>query len=444
MEKSFVFGTATAAYQVEGAAHEGGRTPCIWDTFAKQPGAVKDGEDGAVACDHYHRYKEDIALMKELGTDSYRFSIAWPRIFPAKDHYNPEGMRFYKNVLAELKKQGIKAAVTLYHWDLPQWAEELGGWQNRACADWFVTFAAKCFEELDADVDMWITHNEPWCASFLSYFIGEHAPGHRNLAEALVAAHHILLSHGMAVRVYRAMHGAHPIGITDNLSPVYAKTVGIADSLARVMQDGYQNRWFLDPVFKKRYPADMLTLFAARTATDYAFVHEGDLEIIGEPIDFLGINFYSRNYVRYDPAALLLTGAAPSDKKQTDMGWDVCPETLADLLRQVRGYTALPVYITENGSAWKDTLEDGAVHDVERVDYLLRHLRAVEQCNAEGLDIAGYYCWSFMDNFEWAHGYSKRFGIVYLDYATQARIPKDSFYAYRDYIRAYKAAHAGR
>ena len=217
MNKAFVFGTATAAYQVEGACSEEGRTSSIWDVFVKKPGTVKNGDDGSNACDYYHRYPQDIALMKELGTDSYRFSIAWPRIFPEKGRYNPKGMQFYKNVLAELKRQGIKAAVTLYHWDLPQWAEKLGGWKNRDCVDWFVKFASKCFEELDADVGMWITHNEPWCASFLSYHIGAHAPGHRNLEEALVAAHHIMLSHGRAVQAYRQCTGKNQSALRSTL-----------------------------------------------------------------------------------------------------------------------------------------------------------------------------------------------------------------------------------
>lgn len=444
MEKHFIFGTATAAYQVEGAVAEGGRTPCIWDVFAKQPGAVANGDDGSVACDHYHRYKQDIDLMQQLGTDSYRFSISWPRIFPEKGRYNPAGMQYYKDVLTALKKHGIQAAVTLYHWDLPQWAAEEGGWLNRRCAEWFTDFAQKCFEELDSDVSLWITHNEPWCVSFLSYHIGEHAPGHRNLAEAFTVAHHLLLSHGMVVRAYRAMDGKHPIGITLNLAPAYAHSQSFADQLACAMQDGYQNRWFLEPLFRGQYPQDMLALFAARTGTDFGFIHPGDFELIQQPTDFLGLNFYSRNLVRFDPANQRLIGGMPSDLPKTDMGWDICPETLEDIIREMRAYTDLPVYITENGSAWPDTVDNGAVHDKQRVDYLLRHLKEVERLNEQGLNIAGYYCWSFMDNFEWAFGYTKRFGIVYVDYPTQKRIPKDSFYAYRDYILAFRAAHEGK
>lgn len=438
MDRDFVWGVATSAYQVEGAAAEGGRAPSIWDTFCRKPGAVFNGENGDTACDHYHRYREDIRLMSELGVGCYRFSISWPRIFPEKGRYNPEGMQFYKNVIAELKKYNMTAAVTLYHWDIPQWAEDLGGWENRESVSWFTEFAEKCFENLDGDVSLWITHNEPWCASFLSYHIGEHAPGKRGLEPALRAAHHILLSHGSAVRAYRAMHGSHKIGITLNLSPVYAETDGFADQLARKEKDGYQNRWFLEPLFCETYPADMAALFAARCGTRFDFIQPGDFACIAEPIDFLGLNFYSRCYVNYDPSDELLAGNPVSRMKKTRMDWDVCPETMEDLVREIRGYTALPIYITENGSAWDDKVENGRVHDPERVDYLRRHLEEIETLNRKGLGIRGYFCWSFMDNFEWAHGYSKRFGIVYVDYADQRRIPKDSFYAYRDCIKSFR------
>lgn len=441
MKDDFIFGTATAAYQIEGAISEDGRTPSIWDAFTQKPGAVKNGDNGSVACNNYHLYREDIELMHKLGTDSYRFSISWPRIFPENGKYNPEGMKFYKNVVARLKEKGIKAAVTIYHWDLPMWAQQCGGWLNRECAGWFVEFASKCFEELDGDVDMWITHNEPWCASFLSYHTGEHAPGHHNLQEAVAAAHNILLSHGMAVKKYRELGGKHRIGITLNLMPVYARTDSTADRLAARMRDGYQNRWFLEPIFKRNYPEDMLALFAARTAADYDFIREGDMSTIGMPVDFIGINYYTRGCVEYSPESQLLNKGAASELKKTDMDWDVCPDALEDILREVRTYTSIPIYITENGSAWKDTLKDGAVHDAERTDYLMAHLNEVEKLNREGFGIAGYFCWSFMDNFEWAYGYSERFGLVYVDYKTQKRIPKDSFYAYRDFISEYKKNH---
>ena len=438
----FIFGTATASFQIEGALAEDGRTPCIWDTFCAQPGRVANGDNGSVACDHYHRYKEDISLMAELGIDSYRFSIAWPRIFPRQGEYNEKGMRFYRSILEELKRHGISAAVTLYHWDLPQWAQDKGGWENRECAGWFLEYADKCFEKLGGGVDMWITHNEPWCASFLSHFLGNHAPGNTNLEKALIVAHHLLLSHGMAVKRYREEAHNGKIGIVLNPAVVYAESDSFRDRLAQTIYDGCYNRWFLDPLFKKSYPADAAALFAARCGTNFDFIHQGDFDVIAEPIDILGINFYARTVTRYNSAGYLLTADGYADLPKTAMGWEVSPETLVDLMRMLRGkYTDLPVYITENGCAFKDNIENGSVNDTRRVDYLLRHLKAVEDINHEGLGIAGYYHWSFLDNFEWAHGYSKRFGLVYVDYDTQERIRKDSFYAYRDYISAKKKAN---
>lgn len=435
-----LFGTATASFQIEGGGKEGGRTPCIWDTFCDTPGKVLNMDNGLVACDHYHKYKEDIALMKELGVESYRFSIAWPRIFPAKGQYNPEGMQFYKNVITELENQGIAPAVTLYHWDLPQWAQDLGGWENRDSADWYLEYAAKCFAELGDRVAMWITHNEPWCASFLSNFEGQHAPGNTDLEKALRVAHHLLLSHGKTVEHYRKTGLKAPIGITLNPSMVYPASDSYADKLACTLKDGYSSRWFYEPLFKGRYPDDAAALFAARCGTAYEFVQQGDLELISLPIDFLGVNYYTHSIVEFSPGDYLLSKAAYTDLPRTAMGWDVIPQALYDLVAVIRrDYTDIPVYITENGAAYPDTLEGDAVHDADRVDYLNQHLAMVEKMNANGLNVAGYYYWSFMDNFEWAFGYSRRFGLVYIDYENgQKRIPKDSFYAYQKYIAAHK------
>lgn len=439
MNKPFTFGTATASFQIEGASYEDGRTSCIWDIFCAQPGRIDTGEDGSVACDHYHRYKEDIALMAELGIDSYRFSIAWPRIFPEYGRYNQKGMQFYKNILKELKCHGVKAAVTLYHWDLPQWAQDKGGWENRECAGWFTDYAEKCFEQLDEDVDLWITHNEPWCASFLSNLEGEHAPGNTNMEKALRVAHHILLSHGMAVECYRSKPRNAEIGITLNLVPVYPEIDCFGDHLARDLHDGYQNRWFLEPLFNKKYPSDMSAFFGSRSDTDFDFIKNGDFDIIASHIDFLGVNFYTHSVVRYSSAKYLLTSRSYTDLPKTDMDWDICPERLKDLIQMLRSkYTELPIYITENGCAFQDQEIDGKIHDSQRIDYLLRHLNIIEDMNREGLNIAGYYYWSFMDNFEWARGYSKRFGLIYVDYTTQERYPKDSFYAYKDYIKQWQ------
>ncbi len=434
-----IFGAATASFQIEGAATEGGRTPSIWDTFCGKPGTIVNADNGDVACDHYHRTAEDVALLRQLGVDSYRFSIAWPRIFPAPGQLNPEGIRFYKDLIAQLKANGIAPAITLYHWDLPQWAQDRGGWENRDCVDWFLEYASQCFAAFGDDVPMWITHNEPWCASFLSHYVGVHAPGQTDLEKALRVAHHILLSHGRAVQAYRKTGLQGNIGITLNLSFAYANSGSFADALAARMSDGYQNRWFLEPLFRAAYPTDMAALFAARCGTDFDFVQDGDLACIAAPCDFLGVNFYSRSLVRFSPVELLLFANAYSDLPKTDMGWDVSPNALGDLIHAVRGYTQLPVYITENGSAWPDVIAaDGQVHDAARIDYLLRHLGVIEQLNAAGQNIAGYFAWSLLDNFEWAQGYAKRFGLVYVDYPTQTRTPKDSFYAYQNYIKAHR------
>lgn len=436
--KEFMFGVASSSYQTEGAVEEDGRTPSIWDEFCKTPGAVYNADNGDVACDHYHRYKEDVALMAELGVDSYRLSISWPRIFPKKGEYNSAGMAFYKKLLTELKDNSIKTAVTLYHWDIPAWAQERGGWTVRESIDWFLEYAQKCFEELDALTDLWITHNEPWCTSFLSYALGEQAPGRYNIAEAMKAAHHVLLSHGHAVRLYRVSKGRKPIGITVNLSAAYPATDRYDDALAASNADGFINRWFLDALFKGRYPYDIANLFASRSA-DFSFIQSGDFDIIGERCDFLGINYYNRSLIQYDPLSLLLNSPAYSTYKKTSMGWDVSPDEFIELIQMVRAkYTDLPIYITENGSAWVDKVEDGCVHDEDRIDYLIRHLQAVDAMNESGLNIAGYFYWSFMDNFEWAFGYSQRFGLVYCDFATQQRIKKDSFYAYARILRERK------
>jgi beta-glucosidase len=347
-------------------------------------------------------------------------------------------MTFYKNLLTELKKNGIKAAVTLYHWDLPQWAQDMGGWEARESVDWFLSFAKQCFTELDDLVDMWITHNEPWCASILSNAIGEHAPGKKNVTAALKTAHHILLSHGMAVRLYRELSFNKPIGITLNLTPVYAAGNSFNHKLAASNHDGTFNRWFLEPLFKGGYPFDIANLYAARTG-DFDFIKDGDFDVMAEKCDFLGINYYNRSLMEFDPLSLSLSKGAYSALPKTEMGWDVSPECLIDLIRMVREkYTTLPIYITENGSAWQDVPEDGRVHDTNRTDYLVSHLEAVAKINEAGLNIAGYFYWSLIDNFEWAYGYSKRFGIVYIDYETQARIKKDSFYKYRQIIKERK------
>jgi beta-glucosidase len=440
LAKDFIFGVATSSYQIEGGIKKDGRTPSIWDTYCDIPGRVLNGDNGEIACDHFHKYKEDIALMHELGIDSYRFSISWSRIFPQQGIYNPKGMEFYKNIIKEVKKYNMTAMVTLYHWDMPQWGLDQGSWLNRESVTWFEEFSKKCFEELDQDVAFWITHNEPFCASFVSYLEGRHAPGHKDMKQALVAAHHILLSHGAAVSLYRKMGGKNKIGITLNLTPAYPASDSYADMVAANNRNGYTCRWFLEAVCKGQYPIDMINLYAAQCRTDFAFIHKGDLKLIATDCDFLGVNYYSRVLVEYDLTNYqLCKNAYYSPYKQTAMGWDIGKDEFVELIELIRkDYTSLPIYITENGSAWEDEVKDGKVHDIDRVTYLEQHMDALEQMNEKGLNVKGYYYWSFMDNFEWAWGYTKRFGLVYIDYDTLERIPKDSFYTYKNYIKSVK------
>ncbi|WP_078697914.1 family 1 glycosylhydrolase [Caloramator quimbayensis] len=302
----------------------------------------------------------------------------------------------------------------------------------------FLEYAKKCFIELDEYVDMWITHNEPWCASFLSNALGEHAPGKRSITSAVKVAHHLLLSHGMTVKMYRELGFKKPIGITLNLSPYYPATDEFKDLIAANNGDGFLNRWFLEPIFKGHYPFDMINLYSQRVE-DFSFIKKGDFSIIGEKCDFLGINFYNRIVVEYDPTNVLMLRPAFTDYKKTSMGWDVSPNEFIDLIKMVRGkYTDLPIYITENGAAFEDLVENGHVHDFDRALYIEEHIKAIEKMNEEKLNVAGYFCWSLFDNFEWGHGYSKRFGIVYVDFKTQERIKKDSFYKYKEIIKQYK------
>ncbi|MCX6098031.1 MAG: GH1 family beta-glucosidase [Caldiserica bacterium] len=435
--KDFKFGVATSAYQIEGAVAENGRTPSIWDTFCRTPGNVFEGQTGDITCDHYHRYREDVGILRELGIDSYRFSISWSRVFPAYGVYDPKGMEFYRNLIRELKQNGIEPMVTLYHWDLPMWAYERGAWLNRESVTWFKEYATRVFEELSDSVKLWITHNEPFCASILGYDLGVHAPGHKNLGEALIAAHHILLSHGVAVEAFRECgFKDSKIGITLNLTPSYPASNSREDVEAASRSDGLSNRWFLDPVFRSSYPEDMKEALG-RFAGGFDFIKDGDLQTISASNDFLGVNYYTRSLVKYVQDGVLNYQEVPGDSRNTTaMGWEICPEALYDLmLRLRREYTRVPIYITENGAAFDDALaSDGHVHDTERIDYVKRHLRKIAEANEQGADIRGYYLWSLLDNFEWGYGYSRKFGIVHVDFETQERSLKDSALWYRDMI----------
>ncbi|MFC5467342.1 GH1 family beta-glucosidase [Cohnella suwonensis] len=433
----FIWGVATSSYQIEGAADADGRTASIWDTFCRTPGKVAGGDTGERACEHYYRFREDVRLLADLGIKHYRFSIAWPRIYPEKGKLNREGLDFYRSLLNELKECGIQPLVTVYHWDLPQWIQDEGGWTNREAVDHYMEYARTLFEEFGREVPMWNTHNEPWCAAFLGYGVGVHAPGHRNWREAIAAAHHILLSHGLAVQAYREMGLTGQIGITLNLDHNDPASDREEDLEARRRHDGYLNRWFLDPVFKGAYPQDMMEWFLPHVG-EYDFIQPGDLETIHEPGDLLGINYYSRGVIRSGTGhSMLLTDyVLPENSEVTDMGWEIHPESLHRLMQRLRkDYTSIPIFITENGAATKDVLENGKVEDEGRIRYVKAHLEQSLKFIRDGGNLKGYYLWSFLDNFEWAFGYEKRFGMVHVDYETQVRTPKASAYWYRDVMR---------
>jgi beta-glucosidase len=426
---AFRFGVATAAYQVEGAVDEDGRGMSIWDAFCHRPGAVAGGDTGAVACDHYHRWREDLDLMATLGIESYRFSISWPRVQPDGYVPNRRGVDFYRRLCEGLRERGIEPVATLYHWDLPLALQAAGGWAVRDTAERFAEYAALMAEELGGLVDAWITHNEPWVVAFLGHAEGVKAPGIRDWPTALRASHHLLLSHGWAVQ---ALRGRGRVGITLNLAPVRSD-----DPAAAARMDGYLNRWFLDPLFHGRYPADMAEHYERRYGP-LDLVRDGDLAVISERIDFLGVNYYFPQRVRPEPSRqpLEIASVAPPPPT-TAMGWEVDPDGLHELLVRVRrDYGDVPIYITENGAAFDDgPVVNGTLEDPRRVDYLRSHLGALARAIADGVDVRRYFAWSMLDNFEWEHGYSKRFGLVYVDYSTQRRVPKRSSLWYREFIR---------
>lgn len=437
---SFVWGAATASFQIEGAADADGKGPSIWDTFCRVPGAVSNGDTGDVADDHYHRWQDDIALMQSLGLPAYRFSIAWPRILPdGRGALNPAGLDFYDRLVDGLMAAGITPFVTLYHWDLPQALQDKGGWANRAIIDDFARYTEIVAQRLGDRVKDWITLNEPYVFTYVGHFDGRHAPGLKDLRTANQAAHNALVAHGQAVGVLRALWPDANVGITLNLSLGYPASGTPADRLAARMADGQLNRWFLDPLFERGYPADMLAFYGESAPV----IEEGDMETIAEPLDFLGINYYNNRFVRAVSADVSPLGfsAMKADElraagyEMTAMGWPVMPEGLRELLVWVnRTYRPGAIYITENGAAFEDQVEDGAVHDAQRVDYLREHLSAARRAISDGVPLRGYFAWSLMDNFEWALGYSKRFGLTYVDYATQQRILKDSARFYQDVI----------
>ncbi|WP_199547848.1 GH1 family beta-glucosidase [Streptomyces sp. N35] len=455
--EGFVFGAATASYQIEGAAYDDGRGPSIWDTYSHTPGRTAGGDTGDVACDHYHRYREDIGLLRGLGVDSYRFSIAWPRIQPTgQGPANQKGLDFYSRLVDELLEAGIEPAATLYHWDLPQALEDRGGWRVRETAERFAEYTAVVAELLADRVPRWITLNEPWCSAFLGYSVGRHAPGAQEGTGALAAAHHLLVGHGLAVKALRAA-GVREVGITLNPDFNVPATDSAGDRAAALRADTQHNLVWTDPILAGRYPeAEQDTWGELITRQD--FRREGDLELIAQPLDFLGVNYYRPTlvadapYREADPAVRVATDNRYAERPWPDvrrnaMGWPVVPETFTRLLTGLKdryGDALPPIHITENGTAEHDEpASDGAVHDTDRVTYLHDHLTALRAAMDAGVDVRGYYVWSLLDNFEWALGYAKRFGIIRVDYDTQERTPKDSYHWYRRLIAAHRDRNQG-
>lgn len=455
--EGFLLGAGTSAYQIEGGAAEDGRSPSIWDTFSHTPGKVLGGDTGDVACDHYHRFEEDVAIMADLGLDVYRFSASWSRVCPDGTTLNRAGADFYSRLVDQLLERGIRPWLTLYHWDLPQILEDSGGWLNRDTAFKFRDYAMALHDVLGDRVTDWTTLNEPWCASFVSYTAGEHAPGHTSVADGLVSAHHLLLAHGLGIEALREQNQELDLGITLNLTlaqPANPDDPRDVDACRRI--DGQVNRWFLDPVFEGHYPVDIVEDFrrvdpSAVEALEAA-IHTGDLNKIAAPIDSFGINYYHGEYLlgREIPEQRVGVvtspypdtdgiGWLPTGLPQSDMGWDIDPlpltEVIARVHREYTGPAGVAIYVTENGIATADELVDGAVDDPERMAYLLLHLGAVLDALEDGADVRGYFYWSLLDNFEWAFGYSKRFGLVYVDFDSGERVPKASAVLYGKVLR---------
>ncbi|HKN99720.1 MAG TPA: GH1 family beta-glucosidase [Pseudonocardiaceae bacterium] len=444
----FVWGVATSAYQIEGAAHEDGRTESIWDTYCRVPGAVHDGETGDVACDHYHRMPADVALIRDLGVDTYRFSVAWPRVQPGgSGPANPAGLGFYERLVDELLAAGVDPWVTLYHWDLPQELEDAGGWPARDTAYRFADYAMLVFDRLADRVRYWTTLNEPWCSAMLGYAWGRQAPGRQDFPAAVAAVHHLLLGHGLATARMRDAGRPVELGITLNMAHNEPASDTEVDRAAARRADGMGLRLYLDPLVRGHYPDDVVADLAEQGVR--LPVRDGDLPVIATPIDVLGVNYYSAHRIAgtdeagrsVDAAGRPVSRTVPHGEPVTAMGWEIVPHGITELLlRLSRDYPGLPLVITENGAAFDDVPDEhGFVADDDRVDYLAGHVRAVAAAVARGADVRGYFAWSLLDNFEWSYGYDKRFGLVRVDYATQERIPKRSAAWYRDTIRRVRA-----
>ncbi len=439
IDKKFTFGISTSSFQIEGGSHSNGRCPSIWDTFCGIPGNIKDGSNGTVACDHFNRWQEDVELISSLNVDAYRLSLAWPRIISdRKGTVNKDGLEFYRRLIDALKGKGIKPFVTLYHWDLPQYLEDRGGWLNRETAYAFAYYADIVSGYFGDDIKVYSTLNEPWVSAFLGYMMGIHAPGLKNRKMTYQAAHHLLLAHGLAMPNLRrnAPNARH--GIVLNFTPAYPETKSYADTMAAELADAKNGDWFLQPLLEGKYPQIITKIFSK----DMPLILSNDMEIISEPLDYLGINYYSRLVVSDDgtQSDLLYKTVEQTDAEKTEMGWEIYPDGLHYLLKSLNEKYQIPaVYITENGMACADEIKNGEVDDPQRVKYIQTHLNAIHQAVMEGINVEGYFAWSLMDNFEWAEGYTKRFGLVYVDYQTQERILKKSAIAFRDMLKNRKS-----
>lgn len=435
----FLWGTATSSYQIEGAFDADGRGLSIWDRFSHTPGKTLGGH-GDVACDHYHRWPEDLDLMAQLGVKGYRFSIAWPRILPdGRGRVNQAGLDFYKRLVEGMLERGITPFATLYHWDLPVALEDAGGWPARATAEAFAEYAGVVTAALGDRVQQWMTINEPWCISLLSYQLGVHAPGRKEWPAALAASHHVLLAHGLAMREIRRNVPGAQAGIVLNYEYAMPASASPADRDLQRWRDGYFNRWFTDAVYGRGYPADMVADYVAagHLPDGLSFVRPGDMALVAAPTDFLGVNYYTRAIARADtPDNLPQTLFPQPPEEQTAMGWDIYPEGLYRLLLRLHSHYEVPkIYITENGVSYLDPVDaDGRVRDPRRIAYMRDHFAACQRAIAAGVPLAGFFAWSFMDNFEWDRGYTQRFGIVHVDYETQRRIPKESYHWFRELI----------
>jgi beta-glucosidase len=437
----FAWGAATAAYQIEGAASEGGRGPSIWDTFAHTPGRTMRSETGDIACDHYHRWESDLDLIADIGLTAYRLSLSWSRLQSAGEGaLNPEGVAFYRRLLTALRERGVRPFVTLYHWDMPQALEDAGGWPSRVTAKRFADYAGAAVAELGDLAEDWITLNEPWCSAFLGYGEGRHAPGRTSDADAVAAAHHLNVAHGLAVARMRERRPGLRVGVTHIITDIVAASASEADRAASARLDANNNLMFLDPVLRGRYPEVVYALYPGLRE----LVRDGDEATIATPIDFLGVNHYQQVVVSHDDSEPRLRArVVPAEPATTSLRWSVKPESLRNVLvRVAREYPPLPLYVTENGASYDDHVDhSGRVIDPERIDYLRGYFQAAAAAIREGADLQGYFVWSLMDNFEWAEGYSKRFGLIYVDYHTLRRTPKASAGWYRDVITRHTRIH---